>query len=29
MLRRLRRNAPWLRIGNFSRALGERNPLAG
>ncbi|MHB8418131.1 MAG: radical SAM protein [Myxococcales bacterium] len=24
MLRRLRRAAPWLRIGNFARALGER-----
>jgi pyruvate-formate lyase-activating enzyme len=24
MLRRLRRAAPWIRIGNFARALGER-----
>ncbi|MHB1846356.1 MAG: hypothetical protein ACYCWW_16145 [Deltaproteobacteria bacterium] len=24
LLRRLRRRAPWLRIGNFARGLGER-----
>jgi molybdenum cofactor biosynthesis enzyme MoaA len=27
MLRRVRRAAPWLHIGNFSRAFGERRPL--
>ena len=29
LLQRLRARAPWLRIGNFSRALGERTPAAG
>jgi len=28
MLSRLRQQAPWLRIGNFSRALGERGPVS-
>lgn len=28
MLARLRQKAPWLRVGNFSRARGERGPLS-
>lgn len=28
MLARLRQRAPWLRVGNFSRARGERGPVS-
>jgi wyosine [tRNA(Phe)-imidazoG37] synthetase (radical SAM superfamily) len=28
LLQKLRQKAPWVRIGNFSRALGERRPLS-